>query len=333
MSRTTNPEPPVPDELALEVWDDEAPATLPAEPDRIQDDDEPRHLRDIPIGAGTRGWRTERDWLGPVAVPSDRYWGAQTQRSLEHFAIGRHRMPIEVYRAYGHVKKAAAMANVAAGILPKWKAAAIVRACDEITAGLLDDHLPLDVYQSGSGTQTNANVNEVIANRGNQLLGARLGADAPLHPNDDVNMSQSSNDTFVTAMHVAAYRVTAENTLPALSSLRSSLAERADDWALVLKVGRTHLMDATPLTVGEEWSGYVAALGQAMDDVRARDGRTARRGPRRHGRRHRPQRSPRLHGVGHALPRGVDAPARAPGRRTRSPPRRPSMPWCGPTPR
>ncbi len=221
----------------------------------------------VPIGTGETGWRTETDTLGPVPVPASRYWGPQTQRALEHFAIGRDRLPLEVYRAYGHVKKAAAMANVAAGVLPKWKAAAIVRACDEIIAGHLDEEFPLGVYQSGSGTQTNANVNEVIANRGTQLLGGRIGSTSLLHPNDDVNMSQSSNDTFVTAMHLAAYEVTVLQVLPALGQLHRSLNDHATAWADVMKVGRTHLMDATHLTVGQEWSGYAASLLRAKDDL------------------------------------------------------------------
>ncbi|MHB1211712.1 MAG: class II fumarate hydratase [Candidatus Nanopelagicales bacterium] len=262
------PEPESPDELAIEIWEDEAPSSLRDSQAAVDASGQaPPRLRDVPIEAGPPGWRVESDTLGPVAVPADRYWGPQTQRALEYFAIGRQRMPIEVYRAYGHVKKSAAMANVEAGVLAKWKAAAIVRACDEIAAGLLDDHFPLLLFQSGSGTQTNANVNEVIANRGNQLLGAPVGSTAPLHPNDDVNMSQSSNDTFVTAMHVAAYRATIDHVLPALRALARSLADHATEWADVAKVGRTHLMDATTLTVGQEWSGYAAAVEQAVADV------------------------------------------------------------------
>jgi fumarate hydratase class II len=186
---------------------------------------------------------------------------------LEHFNIGTERMPMEVYRAYGQVKKAAAMANVKAGALPEWKASAIIKVCEEILAGSLDEHFPLSVFQTGSGTHTNANVNEVIANRGNQLFDTDLGSNSPLHPNDDVNMSQSSNDTFPTAMHLAAYDVTVRRTIPSLRLLQRGLSAKAVEWADVMKIGRTHLMDATPLTVGQEWSGYAAALGDAANWV------------------------------------------------------------------
>lgn len=228
----------------------------------------PIHLLiELPVGIDASGWRAESDSLGSVQVPADRYWGAQTQRSLKHFRIGSERMPIEVYRAYGHVKMAAALANIEAGVLPEWKGEAILRVCEEILSGALDDHFPLNVFQSGSGTHTNANVNEVIANRGNQLLSAQLGRNAPLHPNDDVNMSQSSNDTFVTAMHIAAYDCTSRRTIPALRSLQEAISAKATEWAEVMKVGRTHLMDATTLTVGQEWSGYAAALRDAVDGI------------------------------------------------------------------
>jgi fumarate hydratase class II len=248
------------EEFAQEVWEDESP-----EPGHIPG--APRQLLDLPIGIDRSGWRSEHDSLGLVEVPADRYWGPQTQRSLEHFNIGTEAMPIEVYRAYGHVKKAAALANVEAGVLPEWKASAIIRVCDEILAGSLDEHFPLSVFQTGSGTHTNANVNEVIANRGNQLFDTDLGSNSPLHPNDDVNMSQSSNDTFPTAMHVAAYDVTVQRTIPALRILQVALAAKATEWADVMKIGRTHLMDATPLTVGQEWSGYAAALNDAANWV------------------------------------------------------------------
>ncbi|MFA7323422.1 MAG: class II fumarate hydratase [Candidatus Nanopelagicales bacterium] len=226
-----------------------------------------RQASDESVEHGRSGWRIESDSLGPVEVPADRYWGAQTQRSLRHFSIDIERMPIEVYRAYGHVKRAAALANIEAGRLDERKGAAILQVCDEILAGALDDHFPLNVFQSGSGTHTNANVNEVIANRGNQLLGVEPGSDVSLHPNDDVNMSQSSNDTFPTAMHIAAYDSTTRRTVPALRSLQEAISAKADLWADVMKVGRTHLMDATTLTVGQEWSGYAAALGDATDDI------------------------------------------------------------------
>ncbi len=258
------------EEIAEEVWEDESPAPGPRRAE-VENHHElpgtPRQLLDLPIGIDRSGWRSEHDSLGSVEVPADRYWGPQTQRSLEHFNIGTEYMPIEVYHAYGHVKKAAAMTNVAAGSLPEWKGSAIVRVCDEILAGSLDEHFPLSVFQTGSGTHTNANVNEVIANRGNQLFGTDPGSNSPLHPNDDVNMSQSSNDTFPTAMHVAAYDVTVQRTVPALRLLQEALSAKAAKWADVMKIGRTHLMDATPLTVGQEWSGYAAALGDAANWV------------------------------------------------------------------
>ncbi|MHB1166576.1 MAG: class II fumarate hydratase [Candidatus Nanopelagicales bacterium] len=264
------PHQPTIDELAEEVWQDESPAIAPS-----GEEDGSWHelighvppLLDLPIGLAGIGWRAESDSLGAVRVPADRYWGAQTQRSLTHFSIGAERMPLAIYRAYGHVKKAAAVANARAGVLPAWKAAAISRVCEEILDGSLDDHFPLYVFQTGSGTHTNANVNEVIANRANQLLGYEPGSRGPLHPNDDVNMSQSSNDTFPTAMHVAAYDTTVRQALPAMQELQEALSAKAVEWTDVMKVGRTHLMDATPLTVGQEWSGYAAALAESVADV------------------------------------------------------------------
>lgn len=258
------------DEVPKQVWEYESPAAAPP-----GHQDESLHgqagqvppLLDLPVGLAATGWRAESDSLGTINVPADRYWGAQTQRSLTHFSIGTERMPLAVYRAYAHVKKAAARANERAGVLPAWKAAAISRVCEEILDGSLDDHFPLYVFQTGSGTHTNANVNEVIANRANQLLGGRPESPGPVHPNDDVNMSQSSNDTFPTAMHVAAYDTTIRLTIPRMRELQGSLSSKAVQWADVMKVGRTHLMDATPLTVGQEWSGYSAALGQAVTDV------------------------------------------------------------------
>ncbi len=216
--------------------------------------------------------RVEHDSLGEVVVPADCYWGAQTQRSLTHFRIGE-RMPLEVIAAMARVKQAAATANLGLGALPRPMAEAIIAAAEEILAGDLDDEFPLAVYQTGSGTQTNANVNEVIANRANERLGSPRGANRPVHPSDHVNMSQSTNDTFVTAMHVAGYAVTVDSTVPALGQLRDAIAAKAELWGEVVKVGRTHLMDATPLTVGQEWSGYAAALSDAVADIdRAADG-------------------------------------------------------------
>ena len=204
--------------------------------------------------------RTERDTMGPIEVPADRYWGAQTQRSLRYFAIGRDRMPPEIIRAFGLLKKAAALANRELGMLEKELADLIVRAADEVIAGTLDDHFPLSVWQTGSGTQTNMNANEVIANRAIELAGGELGSKQPIHPNDHVNRSQSSNDTFPTAMHIAAGTMLAEKTIPAVRALRDALAGKAKTFDRIVKIGRTHLQDAVPLTVGQEMSGWVAQL-------------------------------------------------------------------------
>src|SRR6201996_24336 len=224
-------------------------------------------ILDLPIGLPATGTRREFDSLGDVEVPADRYWGAQTQRSLEHFNIGRDRMPIEVYHAYGYVKKAAAVVNTEAGQLPAWKGRLIERACDEVISGALDSEFPLYVWQTGSGTQSNMNVNEVISNRCIQLTGGTLGSQEPVHPNDHVNMGQSSNDTFPTAMHIAAYTIATGKTIPSLKRLRDAIDAKAGQWADVVKVGRTHLEDATPLTVGQEWSGYAGALDDAIAEV------------------------------------------------------------------
>jgi fumarate hydratase class II len=229
-------------------------------------DQEPKIL-DLPIGLDATGTRREFDSLGKVDVPANRYWGAQTQRSLEHFNIGDDRMPKEVYHAYGYVKKAAAIVNTRAGRLPAWKGQLIERVADEVIGAKLDEDFPLYVWQTGSGTQSNMNVNEVISNRCIQLVGGTLGAQEPVHPNDHVNMGQSSNDTFPTAMHVAAYTMTMQRTVPALRQLRDALAHKSRQWADVVKIGRTHLEDAIPLTVGQEWSGYVGALDDAIDEV------------------------------------------------------------------
>jgi fumarate hydratase, class II len=224
-------------------------------------------ILDLPIGLDATGTRKEFDSLGEVEVPADRYWGAQTQRSLEHFSIGRDRMPPEVYHAYGYVKKAAAIVNTRTGRLPAWKGELIARVCDEVISGALDAEFPLYVFQTGSGTQSNMNVNEVIANRCIQLAGGTLGSQQPIHPNDHVNMSQSSNDTFPTAMHIAARTMAASKTIPALERLRSACADKARQWADVVKIGRTHLQDATPLTAGQEWSGYAGALDDAIAEA------------------------------------------------------------------
>jgi fumarate hydratase class II len=230
-------------------------------------DTEAPKILDLPIGLDATGMRREFDSLGDVEVPADRYWGAQTQHSLEHFNIGHDRMPKEVYHAYGYVKKAAAVVNTAAGRLPAWKGELIERVCDEVISGKLDADFPLYVWQTGSGTQSNMNVNEVISNRCIQLVGGTLGSQEPVHPNDHVNMGQSSNDTFPTAMHIAAYTMATGTTIPALKRLRDAIDANSKKWAGVVKIGRTHLEDATPLTVGQEWSGYAGALDDAIEEV------------------------------------------------------------------
>ena len=224
-------------------------------------------ILDLPIGLAATGTRREFDSLGDVEVPANRYWGAQTQRSLEHFNIGHDRMPKEVYHAYGYVKKAAAIVNTRAGRLPRWKGELIQRVCDEVISGALDEEFPLYVWQTGSGTQSNMNLNEVISNRCIQLAGGTLGSQQPVHPNDHVNMGQSSNDTFPTAMHIAAHTMVTDNTIPALRRLRDAIEHKSKTWADVVKIGRTHLEDATPLTVGQEWSGYTGALDDAIAEV------------------------------------------------------------------
>lgn len=226
-------------------------------------------LRDVPIGLAAKGERREFDSMGSVDVPADRYWGAQTQRSLQHFSIGGDRMPKAVYHAYGYVKKACALVNHAAGRLPAWKTDAIVRAADETISGALDDHYPLFVWQTGSGTQSNMNVNEVVSNRAIQLLGGTLGTQQPVGPNDDVNMGQSSNDTFPTAMHVAAVTAIDDQVVPQLSKLIEIIERKADGWMDVVKIGRTHLEDAVPLTVGQEWHGWAGQLRDARAAIEA----------------------------------------------------------------
>jgi len=212
--------------------------------------------------------RTETDTMGPVEVPAERYYGAQTERSLEHFAIGEERMPDGVVRALGLVKKAAALTNRELGLLDAARADAIVRAAEEVVAGQLAEEFPLRVWQTGSGTQTNMNVNEVVANRAIELMGGVLGSKDPIHPNDHVNMSQSSNDAFPTAMHIAAVLAIEDELLPAVRGLQATLAGKAAAFESVVKVGRTHLQDAVPLTLGQEisgWSSQLAAAARALE--------------------------------------------------------------------
>jgi fumarate hydratase class II len=224
-------------------------------------------VHELPIGIDETGTRSEFDSMGSVDVPADRYWGAQTQRSLLHFSIGDDRMPKAVYHGYGYVKKAAAIVNQRAGRLPQWKADAIVQAADEAIAGRLDEHFPLYVWQTGSGTQSNMNVNEVLANRAIQLLGGELGSQRPVGPNDDVNLGQSSNDSFPTAMHLAAIAEIDDRLVPAVRELAAELHTKATAWMSVVKIGRTHLEDAVPLTVGQEWSGWASQLDACADEI------------------------------------------------------------------
>jgi fumarate hydratase class II len=211
--------------------------------------------------------RTETDSLGSIEVPQDRYWGAQTERSRRHFAIGSERFPREFLRALGIVKRSAARTNAALGVLPEKKALAIAEAADEVIAGTLEDHFPLVVWQTGSGTQTNMNANEVVANRAIEKLGGTLGSKDPVHPNDDVNRSQSSNDVIPTAMHIAAAEQISHTLLPALRTLRDALERKAREFQPIIKVGRTHLMDATPIRAGDEWATFARQVDFAADNV------------------------------------------------------------------
>src|SRR5713226_9657306 len=215
------------------------------------------------------GTRVETDSMGAIEVANDRYWGAQTERSILHFSIGFDRMPRAVVRAFGILKKAAAEVNRDLGKLPPEKAKLIVQAADEVISGKLDDHFPLRIWQTGSGTQTNMNANEVISNRAIEMAGGVLGSKKPIHPNDDVNMSQSSNDTFPTAMHIAAAEEVTHDLIPSVRKLRDALARKAKEFDDIVKIGRTHLMDAVPLTLGQEFSGYVAQLDADLKRIEA----------------------------------------------------------------
>ncbi len=215
----------------------------------------------------TADTRIEQDSMGTIEVPSDRYYGAQTARSLHHFAIGYDRMPRELIRAFGIVKKASALTNFELGKLDQKKLDLIKQAADEVISGKLDDHFPLKIWQTGSGTQTNMNVNEVISNRAIEIAGGVMGSKNPVHPNDDVNMSQSSNDTFPTAMNIAAYEQILHHLVPAVVALRHALAEKQKAFHDIVKIGRTHLQDAVPLTLGQEFSGYVAQLDASLNNI------------------------------------------------------------------
>ncbi len=214
-------------------------------------------------------YRIETDTMGEVKVPADKYWGAQTQRSKENFKIGGERFPREIIRALGILKKAAALTNNKLGMLPDDKKDLIVQAADEVIEGKLDEHFPLVVWQTGSGTQTNMNTNEVISNRAIELAGGVMGSKNPIHPNDDVNKAQSSNDTFPTAMHIAAVEETHRRLIPMITKLRDTLQQKSEEFADIIKNGRTHLMDATPLTLGQEFSGYVQKLTNGLARIDA----------------------------------------------------------------
>ncbi|HCA43246.1 MAG TPA: class II fumarate hydratase [Bacteroidetes bacterium] len=214
-------------------------------------------------------YRIEHDTMGDVQVPAEKYWGAQTQRSLQNFEIGDNKMPKEIINAFAILKSACAKANFKCGVLPEEKMNLIIKAADEILNNNLNDQFPLVVWQTGSGTQSNMNVNEVIANKGHVLNGGKLSDDKKvLHPNDDVNKSQSSNDTFPTAMHIAAYKIIEEQLIPKIEKLRNTLHQKSKDFMKVVKIGRTHLMDATPLTLGQEFSGYVSQLDHAVKAIK-----------------------------------------------------------------
>ena len=214
-------------------------------------------------------FRIEKDTMGEVQVPAEKYWGAQTQRSIQNFKIGGHTMPIEIIRAFAYLKKAAAQTNHELGVLSKEKSDLIGKVCDEILSGELDDQFPLVVWQTGSGTQSNMNVNEVVANRAHVINGGTLtDAKKAVHPNDDVNKSQSSNDTFPTAMHIACYAYIVSETIPKVEKLKATLEQKAKDFAEVVKIGRTHFMDATPLTLGMEFGGYASQLNHGIKAVK-----------------------------------------------------------------
>lgn len=215
-------------------------------------------------------YRIEKDTMGEVKVPADKYWGAQTERSRNNFRIGPEAsMPKPIIYAFAYLKKAAAYTNAELGVLSEEKKELIAQVCDEILDGKLDDQFPLVIWQTGSGTQSNMNVNEVISNRALVLSGGKLGEKSPVHPNDDVNKSQSSNDTFPTALHIAAYKEVAEHTIPAAEKLQKALANKAEQFKDIVKIGRTHLQDATPLTLGQEFSGYAAQIQYGIDAIKA----------------------------------------------------------------
>lgn len=221
-----------------------------------------------PLTSASTEMRIETDSMGEIAVPANKYWGAQTQRSLENFKIGTERMPLPLVRALGVQKKAAALANMKLEALAPEIGQAIAQAADEVMDGRLDDHFPLVVWQTGSGTQTNMNANEVLANRAIEILGGEIGSKNPVHPNDHVNMGQSSNDTFPTVMHIAAVEQINHSLIPALETLHKALADKSEAFKDIIKIGRTHLQDATPVTLGQEFSGYTTQMQYAIARVK-----------------------------------------------------------------
>ena len=257
----------------------------------------------------TDDYRLERDSFGDIAVPASAYWGAQTQRSLENFPIGGQRMPIQVIHALARVKRAAAQVNAAKGLIKPDIARAIVTAADEVIDGKLDDQFPLVVWQTGSGTQSNMNVNEVIANRANERLGGPRGAKQPVHPNDHVNYGQSSNDCFPTAIHIAGALALSNKLLPSVWRLHAALDAKSKAFDKIVKIGRTHLQDATPVTLGQEFSGLCRASGLRRRAAGKGSARSAGAGAGRHGGRHRPQYGGGLRRGGRRRYRGADGPA------------------------
>ncbi len=241
--------------------------------------------------------RTETDTFGPIEVPADKYWGAQAERSLENFPIGWERQPAPIIRALGLIKRAAAEVNMDLGKLDKTVGAAIVQAAQEVAEGKLDSHFPLVVWQTGSGTQSNMNANEVISNRAIEILGGEMGSKKPVHPNDHVNMSQSSNDTYPTAMYIAAAEEIHHRLLPALQKLRNALNDKTQAFAKIIKIGRTHTQDATPLTLGQEFSGYTRQVENGVDARGSGAAGADGARPGRHRGRHRAQRAGRLRGA------------------------------------
>jgi fumarate hydratase, class II len=253
-------------ELAREVWEDESPAVGTSPTTETESGGISTNIIPGDDAHDTPGWRQEWDSLGPMYVRQDKYWGAHTQRSLQYFKIGTSRMPLPLIHAYGAIKAACAHTNAELGVIPSWKASVISQVALEIEQGQLDDHFPVGVYTSGSGTHVNANVNEVIANRANEILDQPMGQRLPIHPLDDVNRSQSSNDTFISALHIALLRQLDELVIQ-VEHLIEELNHKSSEWRTTMKVGRTHVMDATELSVGDEWLAFRASIARALNQI------------------------------------------------------------------